>query len=105
MQLLKYKFEGPDTQQWTRAPLCRKWAPHKTIRPSVKMFANDIIKLRVMVLERFKAQNFPCLDESGGRTSRLLGSRLLPLEPQESSSLLLLSSLSMHIPLRLYPFE
>src|SRR6218665_619085 len=49
MQLLKYKFEGPNTQQWTRAPLCRTWAPHKTIGHSVKMFANDIIKLRVMV--------------------------------------------------------
>src|SRR6218665_250370 len=68
------------------------------------------------VLERLKAQNFPCLDESGrnrrpwGRTSRPLGSRLLPLEPQESSSLLesdrssRLSSLSSSIPvLYLYP--
>src|SRR6218665_2071077 len=63
------------------------------------------------VLERLKAQNFPCLDESGrnhrpwGRTSRPLGSRLLPLEPQESSSLLESDrSLSSSIPvLYLYP--
>src|SRR6218665_714750 len=65
MQLLKYKFEGPNTQKWTRAPLRRTWAPHKTIAPSVKMFANDIIKLRVMV------RNYMTLSLSNYRTLSL----------------------------------